>query len=389
MSVVVETTVGDRMRSWRPTRGGIAIAVLLVVAVAVLVSQVPRRTGYLDPTAVDPQGSRAVASILADLGVDVREVQLLDDALAGAPTATVLVTVPGLVSRSMVERLLATGPAAVVLVAPVSGDPAMERLAAGVEMSRGSDDAPVGPGCTLRTATRAGSAELPGLRYDARAWSGAAQACYDRAGAAGLVALPARGGAPATFLLGSAHPLTNGGLDQEGNAALALGLLGSTQRLVWWRPSPADPALAQDGGRPLSELVPAWVVPVLAQLLVASLLVAWWRGRRLGPLAVEHLPVVVRAGEATAGRARLLRANGARGEAAAHLRARAREHVRTRLGLPLGCPPERLVLAAAVRTGRSPEDVGALLYGQDPTGDDQLVRLSGQLESLVREVGGA
>ena len=46
-----------------------------------------------------------------------------------------------------------------------------------------------------------------------------------------------------------------------------------------------------------------------------------WRGRRFGPLAVEPLPVVVRASEATRGRARLYRRARAYGRATAALRA--------------------------------------------------------------------
>lgn len=388
MSVQVQATTGDRIRRWRPTRRTVALVVLLVVAGAVLVSQVPRRTGYLDPTAVDPQGSRAVTTILADLGVQVAGTTSLDATVASATGATVLVTEPALVSPRMVTRLLSARPANLVLVSPVPGEALHDRLAAGVGLAGSGGGDPVDPGCTLRAATRAGSASLPGLRYDAQAWT-TAQACYDRPAESALVALPARGSTPPVFLLGSSTPLTNDGLDDEGNAALALDLLGGTPQLVWWQPSPADPALADSGGAPVSQLVPAWVAPVLAQLLVAALVAVWWRGRRLGPLAVEDLPVVVRAGETTGGRARLLRANRARGEAARHLRERAREQARVRLGLPPGCLAERVVSAVAARTGRHPEGVSALLYGQDPVGDAQLVALSRELEALVREVGGA
>ena len=137
--------------------------------------------------------------------------------------------------------------------------------------------------------------------------------------------IPAREGRPEVVVLGSAHPLTNEGFDAQGNAALALSLLGSRDELVWWRPVPSDPALAGQAGASIAELVPPWVVPVLLQVLVACVLVAWWRSRRLGRLVAEPLPVVVRSGETTAGHARLLHAHHARAEAALHLRARARE----------------------------------------------------------------
>jgi hypothetical protein len=99
--------------------------------------------------------------------------------------------------------------------------------------------------------------------------------------------------------------------------------------------------------------------------------------------------VVVRSGETTAGHARLLHANHARAEAATHLRARARERIRVRLGLPAGASATRLAAAAAGSSSRSPEQVGWLLYGPEPTTDAQLVALGHELEALMVEVGGA
>ena len=47
-------------------------------------------------------------------------------------------------------------------------------------------------------------------------------------------------------------------------------------------------------------------------LLLVFLAAAFWRGRRLGPLVVENLPVVVRASETMEGRARLYQKSSAR-----------------------------------------------------------------------------
>lgn len=385
----VEPTVLDRVRRWRPSRRGLAVAGVLAVALLVLVVTARPRSADLDPDAVHPGGSRAVVSVLRDLGVSVSGVRRTTDAAAAAAGGTVLVVEPGLVGPAMLQQVLDARPARLVLLQGLPGDPAYDRFAAGVTPSDGTGEDPLEPRCVLRAAERAGSATLPGIRYDARAWSASGEACYDRPGAAAVVALPARDGRPEVVLLGSANPLTNAGLDEEGNAALALGLLGSHDRLVWWRPTLADPAMDAEPDVAVVDLVPTWVLPVVVQLLIASLLVAWWRGRRLGPLVAEPLPVVVRAGETTAGRARLLRAHRARGEAAEHLRSRAREQVRARLGLPIGSPPEQVVAAVAARTARPPGEVRDLLYGQDPVDDPGLVALVPTLGSLVREVGGA
>lgn len=362
---------------------------LLVALVVLVLTSSTTRAGYLDPAAVDPSGSRAVANILGDLGVEVADVRTAADAAAGARGATVLITDSLLVSSEMLADVLTAEPARLVLVDPIPGSPAFERLAAGTQSSESTGDEPVEPRCRFPEAARAGSAALPGTRYDARAWATAGSTCYDSPESAALVVLPSREGRPEVVLLGSGHPLTNDGLDEQGNAALALGLLGSRPDLVWWRPSPSDPALAAQSGVSLAELAPAWVVPVLIQVLVACLLLVLWRARRLGPLVVEPLPVVVRAGETTAGHARLLHAHHARAEAATHLRAHARELIRARLALPIEVSPQRLASAAAARSRRSPEQVGALLYGPEPTTDAQLVALGHDLDALMVEVGGA
>jgi hypothetical protein len=384
-----EDTTWDRARRWRPTGRGLAIAALLLLALAVLMITTTRRTGYLDPAAVDPSGSRAVANVLSDQGVQVIDVRTSADVAASARGATVLVTDSTLLTTTMVSDVLEAGPTRLVLVDPLPGSPALERLAAGTDIVDVAGADAVEPGCRWEPAQRAGRAALPGSRYDARTWIRSGAACYDRPESAALVVIPERAGRPEVVLLGSAHPLTNEGFDEQGNAALALSLLGSRPDLVWWRPTPSDPALAGQAGVSITELVPPWVVPVLLQVLVAVALVAWWRSRRLGRLVTEPLPVVVRSGETTAGHARLLHANHARAEAATHLRARARERIRVRLGLPPGASGMRLAVAAAGRSGRAPEQVGALLYGPEPTTDAQLVALGHDLEALMVEVGGA
>ncbi len=58
-----------------------------------------------------------------------------------------------------------------------------------------------------------------------------------------------------------------------------------------------------------------------------------WRGRRLGPLATEPLPVVVKAIETTRSRGRLYRKSGDRAHAADALRSATRARAATRLRL--------------------------------------------------------
>ena len=211
---------------------------------------------------------------------------------------------------------------------------------------------------------------------------GDALLCYSTDGRPSLVQ-GSVDGRPVT-LLGAATPLTNERLDDEGNAALALGLLGARARLVWYLPSPTDvPASAQQS---FYDLVPSGVWWGLVQVAVAVLLLALWRARRLGPVVAEPLPVVVRAAETVEGRARLYRRSGARGQAAEALRAGARDRLGT--AARAAAPGRTARRRGGGRGPRRPERAGR---GGAPvrcrTADDAaLVRLADDLDALEREV---
>jgi hypothetical protein len=121
---------------------------------------------------------------------------------------------------------------------------------------------------------------------------------------------------------------------------------------------------------------------VAAQLLVVLLVVMLWRGRRLGRLASEPLPVVVRSVETTLGRAALYRRARARGRAAQVLRAASGRRIAVACGLPRTAPPSLVASLAAQRTGRPVEDVDAALTGSAPATDLELVTLARALDSL-------
>jgi hypothetical protein len=120
--------------------------------------------------------------------------------------------------------------------------------------------------------------------------------------------------------------------------------------------------------------------------VVIVLAVAGWRGRRLGPVVVEPLPVAVRASETTEGRARIYQRYRTRDRAAEHLRAQTVDVCSSRLGLPTNATTDALVEAVASRTGRRADEVRAVLYGPPPEGDQALVTLGHQLAAIEQEV---
>src|SRR5208283_3548354 len=119
--------------------------------------------------------------------------------------------------------------------------------------------------------------------------------------------------------VGSTDFMTNGGLLQAGNAALAMNLAGDRPRLIWYAPHRVEGESAAPTS--IYDLIPANVTWIAWQLALVVLLVALWKGRRIGPLVAEELPVVVRASETVEGRGRLYRSRRARDRAAGALRA--------------------------------------------------------------------
>lgn len=375
--MTVSTSVSpDARRVWRAARGPLAILALVVAAgIGVALLRGISEGGDLDPRSATPGGSRAIARVLADHGVRVDPVFEAARAEADAGAETTLVVVhPGLLKPDQLRRIAAHA-GDVVLVGANAATAAA--ILPGVKSIGQGDPAITKPGCDFPPARAAGTATLGASGYDI---PGAAhvQRCYPIGDGFGLL----HGGhdGKRVTLLASGTPLTNAALADEGNAALAMRLLGTHDRVVWYLPSRGD------GDESLVELLPdGWKFAVV-QLAVAAAVFALWRARRLGPVVAEPLPVVVRAAETTEGRALLYRKARARGHAADALRAAAVVRIAARVGLPPDAEPDAVVSAVAGRTARRDDAVRELLYGPAPTGDTELVRIADALDLLDNEV---
>ncbi|MGQ0844673.1 MAG: DUF4350 domain-containing protein [Sporichthyaceae bacterium] len=353
----------------------LGLLLALVAALAVLTAR--GNQNRLDPDSYAPQGSHALAQLLRDGGVEVivaRDLAAARRALGAGPArASLLVTEPDLLTPEAMRDLARRSVATVLVEArgPVVEATLPQARAAAVGETTARD-----PGCDLPAATRAGRADAGGVRYAAT--SGSPRLCFGGS----LLAADGR------VLLGSGAALTNGKLDERGNAALALALLGERPTLVWYLPRLDDPALFTDADRrSLTSLIPeAWKLAAL-QLAIGLALLALWRARRLGPVVLEPLPVVVRAAEATEGLARLYRRSGARSRAAAELRAAAVRRIAPRFGMSAThADPRAVTESVAAHTGRSTADVGQLLYGATPDTDAGLLALTAALDDLERQV---
>ncbi|MDX2934536.1 DUF4350 domain-containing protein [Streptomyces ipomoeae] len=374
---------------WTRARGVvIAMVFLLAAAVVIAVIRSGDAHGRLDPRSADPQGSRAVAELLDDRGVSTRVVTTLDEASAAADAdTTLLIAVPDLLTDSQQSRLRTATEASggrTVLVAPDT--PSVATLAPGVTADPVlSLDSTLTPRCDLPAARRAGSADLGGIRY--RVTAPDADTCYPEHGRPTLVRVPAPEGDGDTVVLGAPDILYNDRLDEQGNASLALQLLGSRPHLVWYLPSLSDDSAA-DADRSFFDLVPSgWLWGTL-QLFIAAALAALWRARRLGPLVPEKLPVAIRASETVEGRARLYRKAGARDRAAAALRSTTRTRLAPLVGVPVSRAhtPEALLPALSTHLRGDGQALHTLLFGPPPGDDAALIALTDQLDALEREV---
>ncbi|TNC23168.1 DUF4350 domain-containing protein [Amycolatopsis alkalitolerans] len=367
------TTVSpDARRIWRAARAPVFIAVVLVLGAVVLVLlRNSGNHGALDPGSTDPGGSQALANLLSQQGVRVVPTHTLAETESAlGDDTTLLVTDPSLVRPGLLAQLRGRT-ADAVFVAPNQN--VLDLLLPGVVVKGRHDPSVRSPDCTVAAAVAAGDATIGGLEYFAHERG---RPCY------GGSLLQISG---STTLLGDGTPLMNGRLAEQGDAALAMRLLGRQRTLVWYVPSPADQAAAGTE-RSLTDLLPrGWLFGAI-QLALAGALFALWRARRLGPVVAEPLPVVVRSAETTEGRARLYRRSGSAAHAAALLRSAAIERLRPVLGLGAGAEPPAVLAAIGARTGR---DAGALLYGPAPDDDASLVRLADELDRLEREVRGS
>jgi hypothetical protein len=376
----VSTSVSpDARRIWRGSRIPLALLALVVAAGALLLLGRGDQTfGALEPGSYEPGGAHALAKLLEDQGVDVRTAHTIDevDDALGEGT-TLLVTQPDLVPAKRFDALRRRVED-VVLVTP--GAPTLNDSLPLVRPVGQSDLGTLSPQCTVAAAVAAGDVTLGGIGYA----SPGARSCYPGEDGGGTL-LPLADSGGTTTLLGSAAPLTNGKLADQGNAALGLHLLGQHPKLVWYLPSASDPAL-DDSRKSIFELIPDGWYFGAAQAGIAVALLALWRARRLGPVVTEPLPIVVRAAETAEGRARLYRRAKAADHAGETLREATRSRLRTTLGLPRDADAVAVVTSVSERIGRPANDVGAVLYGPPVTGDPALVRLAGELDRVEREV---
>jgi hypothetical protein len=364
----------QRWRTWR----WVLLALVAVVAIAAVSSYLtaPRPGGRMDAESTSPDGTHALVTLLRDRGVDVVVANTVADVeRAARPDSLLLVAETYLLVDDDLLARLAAVPGDRLLIEPVS----TTRKSLAPEIRIGHDSTMGGkPNCDLPEATRAGEVQFGVSDTYEAAGDNPLTKCYD-----GAVVRYQAGGRTVT-VVGSADFMMNSELLKEGNAALAMNLAGTRPRLIWYAPQHAEGEKTSSSD--VFDLIPDKVNWIFWQLAIVVLLAALWRGRRLGPLVAEKLPVVVRASETVEGRGRLYRSHRARDRAADALRTATLQRMLPRLGLAANAGPPAVIAAVSARCNKSPEALHHLLFGPPPSSDEDLVNLSRELDDFERQV---
>lgn len=379
-------TVLKRLAFWV----ALVVAAIIIVLVSGGVVQSTRLASSLDGDAAVPMGAKAVLEVLRDQGVEVEITSSLEDTVDAIddPDGSTLFFYDrdSLLSDKQSARAMDAASTVVVLSPNQS---VLDDLDESITFA-GAFTGTLDDDCSETAADRAKRIDIEGQLFrivDLEGETpGAASGCFATDDDAFAV-IRVDEGSRSTTVIGTESVFANETIVDEGNAALALNLLGEEEKLVWYIPTIAD--VDEETAPTMATLSPPWVVPVTLTLFIAGIAAAIWRGRRLGPLIVENLPVVVRASETMQGRSRLYQSSSARLHALDSLRIGTVSRLATATGLPRTASVDDVIVAVAGIVGSDIHVIRRVLVEAEPHTDAQLVAYSDDLLELERHVAAA
>jgi hypothetical protein len=343
---------------------GVVLAAMLVVAALIAVPQPTDESG--------PGGTLALERFLQRMGLEVRSEQ-------EPPDRGTYVLLRDLRTEEQAERLLSWVVEGGRLVVAEPGSSLLAEAGLQPRQSIGSSRPEVlHPACV---APEIAGVEALAVAPDDAGFSGLptrAIGCFPGDDHDPFLVVVPRGSG--TIIgLGGVSPLTNEFLRTEGNAALALRLVGSGGPVVFGPPVPSG----FGAGKGLWASLPSRAKGAAVVLVLAAGLFAVSRGRRLGRPVQEEPLVVVPASQLAQAAANLYRNAGAAGHAGALLRRAAAWRLAGRFGLR-GADPEavgRVLVADGMR------DALDVLDRPDPRDDDELVALGRDVARVEAAAG--
>jgi hypothetical protein len=365
----------------------VVVGLALVVAVA---GRGPEEGAPLDPASSGPLGTKALMEVLRELGGEVR---ISSDPPSSAIQTTLLLSDDLTPDRrqDLLDWVRRGG--TLVVADPSSGVTAVDPAGS---TSIGLLDAEIERRCDLAALAGVGRVSAPGgVVFEVPAGRGGpgdrqggppedragTRACYPRNDGAWLLVQPL--GLGSVVRLGGAGVLVNQELGEADNGLLLASLLvpapGTAVRVL-------QPPLPGGGSAGLGDLIAPRVRLALWQLVVAFILLALWRARRLGRPVAEPQPVQLPGAELVLAVGNLLQRAKGRGQAAGLLTDDLRRSLAERLGLPPSAPPDLVADTVAARTGIPRERVLRTLSPTTPRDEAELVALSQAVDSVRREV---
>jgi hypothetical protein len=365
---------------------GVALVSMIVVAATLLLTRGGSSGGAeLDPANPAPIGAKATAEVLRGQGVDVILPEGFGEAMTEItkPGTTIAVYDPaGYLTDARLADLVDAADSA-VLFGPTFAQ--LQSVAPDVFAAGVSDESvPLKADCPLHAAERAETIS-PGATFRIAPDSDAIGCFAADTDGFGVVQLPQQNGT--LTLVGPSELVSNDAVIRHGNAAFALGVLGETDRLVWYLPTLAD--VEASGPPDIAQLTPIWLVPTTSLLALTVLVAMFWRGRRFGPLVAEDLPVTVPAGETLEGRARLYQRISARTRAVDALRIGAVGRLGSVLGLSRHATVYEIADACASVLGRPQNLIRGILVDTVPQSERDVVSISDALADLERDTAAA
>ena len=360
------------------------VAVVLGVALVVAVAGRGAEEGNpLDPASPGPLGTKGLVEVLRGLGGRVT----VSAGQPGTGTDTALLLSDDLTPQRRQGLLDWVRRGGTLVVAdPSSG---VTRVEPAGSTRFGLLDAEIERRCAepaLRDAERVAAPGgvvfeipegqgAPGNRPDAT------QACFPRNDGGWLLVQPLGGGT--VVRLGGASALVNQELGEADNAILLASLLAPVEGTAV---QVLQPPLPGGGTAGLGDLIAPRVRLALWQLVLAFVLLALWRARRLGRPVAEPQPVQLPGAELVVAVGNLLQRAKGRGQAAGLLTDDLRRSLAERLGLPPSTPADQVADTVAERTGIPRERVLRTLTRTTPRDEAELVALSQAADTIRREV---
>jgi hypothetical protein len=359
----------------------VALGLALVVAVA---GRGPEEGNPLDPASPGPLGTKGLVEVLRGLGGRVS----VSADRPGAGTETALLLSDDLTPERRRGVLDWVGRGGTLVVAdPGSAVTEVEPVGS---TRIGLLDAEIERRCEVAALGDVGRVAAPGgvvfkvpegPAGPGGTGGGGARACFPRNDGAWLLVQPL--GEGTVVRLGGASVLVNQELGEADNAILLASLLvpveGTTVQVL-------QPPLPGGGTAGLGDLIAPRVRLALWQLVVAFVLLALWRARRLGRPVAEPQPVQLPGAELVAAVGNLLQRAKGRGQAAGLLTDDLRRSLAERLGLPPSAPADQVADAVAARTAVPRERVLRTLTQTTPGDEAELVALSQAIDTVRREV---